>query len=67
MHPSDNVTATVFALIATELTRSDTTDEHRETRYIKALTSCEMTKELVSGWRLRWRSMHALCVTAEKF
>jgi len=42
----------MFVLIATELTRSDKTAEHRETRYIKALARYEMTKELVSGWRL---------------
>lgn len=42
----------MFVLIATEITRSDTTDQHRETRYIKALARYETTKELVSGWRL---------------
>jgi len=42
----------MFVLIATELTRSDTTVEHRETRYVKALARYEITKELVSGWRL---------------
>jgi hypothetical protein len=39
----------MFVLIATEITRSDTTDQHRETRYIKALARYETTKELVSG------------------
>jgi hypothetical protein len=39
----------MFSLIATEFTRSDTTDDHRETLYFKALARYEMTKELVSG------------------
>jgi hypothetical protein len=42
----------MFVLIATEFTRSDTTVEHRETRYIKVLARYETTKELVAGWRL---------------
>jgi hypothetical protein len=52
VHPSVNLTAPMFVLIATELTRSDRTVEHREMRYIKAFATYEMTKELVSGWRL---------------
>ena len=42
----------MFVLIATELTRSDTTVERREMRCIKALAKYVMTKELVLGWRL---------------